>query len=98
MIPREFITEYRKSRHYQPDDKVVDIEAGIDSYGGSYMNLVIQDKNNAFWRLPFYYNQSAYESGDEEAIEYDVDTWIESMANATEWAEWYNSVELEELY
>jgi hypothetical protein len=107
QVPSDFINDYYKSKHYQVGDEVVDIEAGYHYMGYTYINLVIS-RGDRFYILPFYYNQMPNErpygeySEDEsnrteaEEIEEDVDAWLESMAGATVWTEWYDNVELEE--
>lgn len=107
QVPSDYVNDYKASMHYKGGDKVVDIEAGIDRYGNSYMDLIIK-RGNVRYKLPFYFNQMPYEPiesnpEDEEynceadEIKLDVDAWIESMSGATNWYEWYNNVELERL-
>jgi hypothetical protein len=99
QVPIDFIKDYEKSAHYKIGDKVVDIEVGIHRIGYSFMNLVI-DRQGVLYKLPFYFNQMPYEHDEDypseaEEIELDVDAWIESMAGATVWTDWYDNVELE---
>jgi hypothetical protein len=63
------------------------------------MNLIIR-RDGVLYQLPFYFNQMPYEHDEDylseaDEIELDVDAWIESMARATNWDEWYDNVELE---
>lgn len=100
--PNEFIEAYKKCNHYQKGDEVIDLEISTHSFGYSFMNLIIRDKDNYLWLLPFYFNQSAYECNEGEMseadwIENDAEAWVESMAGATVWTEWFDDAEIFEL-
>jgi hypothetical protein len=101
-VPQEFIDDYKKSTLYEDGDIVTGIDAGVHSLGYSYMDLYVEDKEGEKFIVPFYFNQLPYESDEDEMseadwIESDVDSWIDSMAGATEWTDWYNDAEIREL-
>jgi len=98
-LPEDFIDAYKKCIHYQSEDWVLGIEAGWYPVGCTFMSLVIERVGYQL-RLPFYFNQTATENknGSEkseyEAIIEDPNSWIETMAGATDWVAWYNSAGL----
>jgi hypothetical protein len=101
-VPNDFVRDYEASIHYEEGDKVVDIEAGVHSMGFSYMDLVVQSKDGKRFSVPFYFNQMPYECNEGEMseadwIENDAEAWVESMAGATVWTEWFNDAEIFEI-
>jgi hypothetical protein len=91
----EFEQDFFKSDHYQPGDKVTDVEARVNRFGSIEMSLYFT-RDGKQYKVPFYYDQDPSED-DLNIMEKDEDDFIDMMSGATEWVEWMNNVELEEV-